>query len=488
MDYIGISIGLVAGVIITWFLRKFMVERDLVRRSLLEEATRSLTKAETELRVLQTNLSESRLLLDQLRTEKEIHAKDLAIATTALHAVEAQFQATTKQLEAALVELQTLREEVHLRRSENDVLREKNETIKREIEGLGEKYAGQFKILANEILEDKSKRFTEENQKNIRLILDPLNTDLKEFRKKVEETYEKENKQRFSLEERIRELVQLNNKISEDANNLTNALKGNRKMQGDWGEMILETILQQSGLTEGREYTKQTTLRDASGEVMKNEEGGAMRPDFIIWYPDKRQLIIDSKVSLNAYERFSSAETETLQKQALEQHLHAIYQHIDTLSKKQYHALAGAADFVMMFVPIEPAYLLAMQADQSLWNYAFRKRIILISPTNLIAAIKLIAEVWKKDEAGKNAALIAERGKKLYEKFVGFVESLEGIGDGLQKAQDNYQTAMNRLQTGRDNLILQSEKLRRLGIDTQKSLPGKFTDETDLTENNPLTD
>ena len=353
------------------------------------------------------------------------------------------------------------------------------EQRKKEIEDLGEKYTAQFKNLANEILEDKSKRFTEENQKNIRLILDPLGIDLKEFKKKVEETYEKENKQRFSLEEKIKDLVSLNKQISEEANNLTKALKGQRKTQGDWGEMILENILQQSGLSEGREYVKQEFLRDEAGNTLFNDENQKMQPDFVIKYPDKREIIIDSKVSLSAYERYSSSDDELEQKAAIEAHLQAVTKHIDELYRRNYQQFSKSLDFVMMFIPIEPAYMLAMQKDLDLWNYAYRKKVLLISPTNLIAAVKLLAELWKKDEQNKNAIAIADRGAQLYDKFVGFVENLQAIGDSIGRSQKSYDEAMKQLKDGSGNLIGQAEKLRKLGVQGKKTLPGVILNDAD---------
>jgi DNA recombination protein RmuC len=292
------------------------------------------------------------------------------------------------------------------------------------------------------------------------------------LKRKVEETYEKENKQRFSLEEKIKDLVVLNQKISEEANNLTKALKGQRKTQGDWGEMILENILQESGLTEGREYFRQEFIKDEAGNTIMNDDGKKMQPDFILQYPDKRKVIIDSKVSLSAYERYNSSEEDMEQKVALQNHIAAIYNHVDELNKRNYSQFVKGLDFVMMFVPIEPAYLLAIQKDADLWNYAYKKRVILISPTNLIAAIKLISEIWKKEEQNKNAVAIAERGAAMYDKFVGFVENLVDIGDHIGRSQKSYEDAMKQLKDGSGNLIGQAEKLRKLGVQGKKVLPG----------------
>ena len=471
--------GLAIGAILAWFIRKLVAEKNMVGRTDLEDKRNQLTQAESKLTFLQEKLND----LQQLVTNTELDLKRAVEEKEKNNLLLASSQTSLEKLEKDYTELKTIQENnlsqtnelkdyILKIRSENEVLKEKNNTIKKEIEEIGEKYTSQFKNLANEILEDKSKRFTEENQKNIKLILEPLNNDIKDFKRKVEETYEKENKQRFSLEEKIKDLVVLNQKISEEANNLTKALKGQRKTQGDWGEMILENILQESGLTEGREYFRQEFIKDEAGNTIMNDDGKKMQPDFILQYPDKRKVIIDSKVSLSAYERYNSSEEDMEQKVALQNHIAAIYNHVDELNKRNYSQFVKGLDFVMMFVPIEPAYLLAIQKDADLWNYAYKKRVILISPTNLIAAIKLISEIWKKEEQNKNAVAIAERGAAMYDKFVGFVENLVDVGDHIGRSQKSYEDAMKQLKDGSGNLIGQAEKLRKLGVQGKKVLPG----------------
>ncbi len=472
-------IGVVAGALVAWIIRKLLVEKNMVARDAYAKLENELMQvvaaqkfAQEKIADQQKTISANETVVKQLSDEKEHLQINLSSVKTTLDKLDIDYTEVKSKFELLNNQNNELKEYILKVRSENDVLKEKNNTIKKEIEDLGEKYTAQFKNLANEILEDKSKRFTEENQKNIRLILDPLGIDLKEFKKKVEETYEKENKQRFSLEEKIKDLVSLNKQISEEANNLTKALKGQRKTQGDWGEMILENILQQSGLSEGREYVKQEFLRDEAGNTLFNDENQKMQPDFVIKYPDKREIIIDSKVSLSAYERYSSSDDELEQKAAIEAHLNAVTKHIDELYRRNYQQFSKSLDFVMMFIPIEPAYMLAMQKDLDLWNYAYRKKVLLISPTNLIAAVKLLAELWKKDEQNKNAIAIADRGAQLYDKFVGFVENLQAIGDSIGRSQKSYDEAMKQLKEGSGNLIGQAEKLRRLGVQGKKSLPG----------------
>jgi len=472
-------IGVVAGALVAWIIRKLLVEKNMVARDAYAKLENELMQvvaaqkfAQEKIADQQKTINANETVVKQLSDEKEHLQINLSSVKTTLDKLDIDYTEVKSKFELLNNQNTELKEYILKVRGENDVLKEKNNTIKKEIEDLGEKYTAQFKNLANEILEDKSKRFTEENQKNIRLILDPLGIDLKEFKKKVEETYEKENKQRFSLEEKIKDLVSLNKQISEEANNLTKALKGQRKTQGDWGEMILENILQQSGLSEGREYVKQEFLRDEAGNTLFNDENQKMQPDFVIKYPDKREIIIDSKVSLSAYERYSSSDDEVEQKAAIEAHLNAVNKHIDELYRRNYQQFSKSLDFVMMFIPIEPAYMLAMQKDLDLWNYAYRKKVLLISPTNLIAAVKLLAELWKKDEQNKNALAIADRGAQLYDKFVGFVENLQSIGDSIGRSQKSYDEAMKQLKEGSGNLIGQAEKLRRLGVQGKKTLPG----------------
>ncbi|MDR2951343.1 MAG: DNA recombination protein RmuC [Prevotella sp.] len=328
-----------------------------------------------------------------------------------------------------------------------------------------------FQILANQILEEKTLRFTDINKSNIEAILKPLNEKLVEFKAKVEETYDKESKQRFSLEERIKDLVALNNQISEDANNLTKALKGNSKIQGNWGEMILESILEKSGLKKGEEYFTQDFLTDINGKRILNDENKYMQPDVIIVYPGGRKIIIDSKVSLSAYVRYVESETDEQKIVAEKEHIISVKQHIDELSAKSYQDYIESLDFVMMFIPNEPAYILAMQLDSTLWDYAYRKRILLISPTNLIASLKVVADLWKREYQSRNALEIAKRGAALYDKFAGFVETLQDVGKNIDRSQKAYEKAFSQLKDGNGNLIRQAEMLKELGIKAQKDLP-----------------
>jgi DNA recombination protein RmuC len=278
----------------------------------------------------------------------------------------------------------------------------------------------------------------------------------------VEETYDKESKQRFSLEEKVKDLIEQTNKVSAEANNLATALKGKPQKRGNWGEMILERILESSGLTKDREYFIQ--------QSMKDEEGNILRPDVRINLPDERVVIVDSKVSLVAYDKLVGTENVDEQKIFLAEHLKSTYDHIDQLSSKKYDDLDTSLDFTMMFVPVEPAYLAAVQGDSDLWAYAYAKRILLVSPTNLIACLKLISDLWKREWQNKNAMEIVKKGEALYEKFVGFTKTFEEIGNSIKTSQEKYDKALGQLKDGRGNLVNQAIQLKNLGLKSDKKV------------------
>ena len=356
--------------------------------------------------------------------------------------------------------------------AENKSLVENQAVQAASLEKLNEKFNLEFENIANKIFESKTQKFTDLNRSNLKEILDPLGQNIDAFKKQVDDVYNNESKQRFSLGERVKELSSLNELLRAEAKNLTNALKGESKTQGRWGEMILESILEKSGLVKGREYFMEHELLDAKGVAMKSDaEGKKMRPDAVIKYPDNRTVIIDSKMSLNAFSRLIASDDVDEQKKELDAHIAAIKTHIIALSSKGYDDYDASLDFVLMFVPSEPAYIAAMQGDSNLWNFAYDKRILLLSPTNLITSLKLIVDLWKREYQNQNAKDIAERGAKMYDKFVGFVEKLQDVGDHLNKAQSKYHEAYKQLDTGNDNLVLQASKLKALGLKTKKDLP-----------------
>ncbi len=351
--------------------------------------------------------------------------------------------------------------------------------LKSSITSMGDTYKAEFKNVANELLDLKSKTLEETSNKNIKTLLDPLNKDLKDFKEKVDKVYQDEARERHSLENQVKMLVQTSTQVSQQAENLTNALKGNVKQQGNWGEMILSSILENSGLTENREYFLQEFIRDKSGEIIKDENGNGLQPDVTIHYPDERKVIVDSKVSLVAWEKYMSETDVTAQKQSLDNHIRSLKLHIDGLSKKNYPKYAKALDHVILFVPIEPAFLEAVKQDTGLWKYAYDKKVLIVGPTNLLLVLKIVADIWQIEKQSKNAIEIAEKAGELYDKLFGFVESMEDVGQGLKKANQNYEKAMGQLTTGKGNAIKKAEELKALGADTKKQFPDRLIDNTD---------
>ena len=320
----------------------------------------------------------------------------------------------------------------------------------------------EFKTLASDILEDKSRRFTVSNRDSIGEILKPLNEKIQLFEKKVEETYQRESNERFSLTSEIRRLQELNARISEDAINLTNALKGENKTQGTWGEVILESILERSGLVKGREYDVQVSLKD--------DGGSRLQPDVIVRLPDNKHVIIDSKVSLKSYEAYCSEDDETRREENLRQHLQSLRQHIKSLNLKEYQNLAGinSLDFVFLFMPIEAAFSVALQHDPELFSVAFEKNIVLVGPSTLLATLRTIQNIWRHEYQNRNAIEIASSAGKLYDKFVAFAADLEEIGSRIDATQKSYDKAHNKLTSGRGNLVSRIENLKKLGARATK--------------------
>jgi DNA recombination protein RmuC len=367
-------------------------------------------------------------------------------------------QEKTKQenvvLQAKVSELETRLED---EREKLALLQEAREQLKME-----------FQNVANKIFEDKSQKFTEQNRENIEGVLKPMREQLLDFKKKVEDVYDKESKDRVSLLNEIIHLKTLNERISEDAVNLTNALKGQSKTRGSWGEMILERVLEESGLQKGREYEVQT--------MYASEEGQRRHPDVIVHLPEGKDIVIDSKVSLTAYEKYCTAGTEETRDKRLKEHIISIRTHIKSLSEKRYEELEGirTLDFVLMFLPIEGAFWTAIESEQGLFNEAFDKNIMLVSPSTLLATLRIINNIWRYEDQNKNALIIAKKAGDLYDKFVGFIEALDDVGQKIDKARESYQTARNRLTDGRGNLIKRSEELRQLGVKAQKELPAEL--------------
>lgn len=355
-----------------------------------------------------------------------------------------------------------------------ETLTEQAQRDKEELEKIQASFRIEFRNLANEILEEKSNQFKATNKEAMDTILKPFRDSIGEFKERVERIYADENQQRGALKNEIKNLQELNRKITEETNNLTNALKGNSKVQGDWGEMILETILESSNLEKGIHYTTQESIRNADGEQQ--------RPDVILRLPDNKRVIIDSKVSLTAYVNYCECEGAEERKKLMCDHARSVRKHVDELGSKRYQELVESPDFVIMFVPNEPAFLAALQNDSAIWNDAYRKKVIISSPTNLFALLKIVDDLWKRDDQSRNALAIAEEGAKLYDKFVGFVETLESVGRGIGAASASYEKAVKQLSEGPGNLVGRTEKLRKLGVKASKSLPPKMVAASRLSE------
>jgi DNA recombination protein RmuC len=330
-----------------------------------------------------------------------------------------------------------------------------------------EQLATRFKMLATEILEDKAKRFTEQNQTNLNELLGPLKLKITEFQGKVEEVYVQEGKDRSALAEQVKSLMTLNHQLSTDAHNLTRALKGQAKAQGSWGELILERVLEASGLRKGHEYDVQES------HTRDDEAQSRAQPDVVIHLPEERHLVVDAKASLKAYEEHVNAETEVEREAAAKRHVESVRAHIKNLSEKNYQQLYGlkSLDFVLMFVPVEPAFMLAISHDSNVWHEAWKKNVLLVSPSTLLFVVRTVAHLWRQEQQNRNAHEIAKRGADLYDKLVGFVDDLESVGTRLKQAQSAYDDAFGKLKSGRGSVIRRAQHLIELGVKPSKTLP-----------------
>jgi DNA recombination protein RmuC len=402
-----------------------------------------------------------------------------------IHELEKERTVLDDRLRSRINEIERLNEEVHNLRTDRDHLsnrlsraeveyknlQEKLDTQKREMEKLQEKFTLEFENVANRILRHNSQEFTDLNKKNIGDLLNPLKEKIGDFEKKVQETYVSGMKDRTELKTQLQQLKELNQQISEEASHLTKALKADTKKMGNWGEFILDRVLEQSGLVKGQEYVTQHTDR--------NEDGSIIRPDVIVKLPDNKHLIIDSKVSLLAYDGYVNEDEEDQKVKFLKSHIDSIKAHVKGLAEKNYASASrlDSPDFVLLFMPLESAFSLAMQNDPDLFNYAWERKIVIISPTTLLATLKTVASIWKHEKQTQNAMEIARQGGNLYDKFVSFLEDMSRIGEQINRLQATYIEAEKKLSTGKGNLVRRAEQLRVLGVKADKSLPPKYENE-----------
>jgi len=470
MQALFVGIAIVAGLILGFLIRSASARREStlleqrIRESLdaLNALQRQLSQAQAESNSragFESLAAERSSTLVQLNTEIAKLRADLDHRATS----ETNLHARISQLEAELGnERKNLGEKIEL------------------LESAKKSLSDQFHTLATDILESKSKTFSEGSQKELGNLLSPLRTQIEEFRKKVEEAQSDSKTGVTKLETLIGSLGTLNEQLTEEARNLTTALRGSAKTQGDWGEFILRDLLDKAGLREGEQYAFQQSFSGVENEI--NDRTRSVRTDVIVFLPGGRNLVIDSKVSLTAYTDCVGASDDDARKSALKAHLTSMRGHISGLGKAGYHKLPGieAPDFVVMFVPVEPAFLMALQADGELWAEAYKQGILLVGPTTLLYVIRIVNVLWQQERQARNVREVMERGTELYEKFVGFVTDMEVIGDNLRKTDQSYTNAMKKLADGRGNLIRQVELLKKLGLRTNKSIPRALLDRADV--------
>ena len=468
-----------------YLLIEFIV---LVVIFIIYHRSRLSTVVEIESKELEHKIDMLESKLDQLARDKQELSRELQQSKEkieelldikgALEKKNARLEGRVENLQKVESENEELNKKLDNLRSDKEQLEKKVSTLTTQVEeqkknakekletleNAREKLKEEFENLANKIFEKKNKK----SKENLSEIMTPLREQIKDFKKKVEDVYDKESKDRSKLFNEIKNLRDINSQIGEDAKNLTKALKGSSKVQGDWGEVVLERLLEYSGLKKGEMFETQKTYRDATGKIYK--------PDVVLHLPDERDIVIDSKVSLKAYEEYYNAEDDNKRQTALNKHIKSVCKHIDELSQKNYYNLEGmnSLDYVIMFVPVEGAYITAVQHSQDLIQNAMKDNVMLVGPSTLLATLKTIEKFWRFKQQRENVLEIAKRGGALHDKFVNFVESLEDIGKNINKAQDSYNLARKRLDKGRGNLIRQVDMLRELGAEAQKELPDKL--------------
>lgn len=433
---------------------------------------------ENELQVLQVNFQHAQARLTETSTAfeqiKSQYNQLLAQAGEDKGRIEKSIEIFNQQkteLEKYKTENQQLLTRLSTATEQLKNLEQKLQETKAETQELQKKFMVEFENMANKILDEKTQKFTLHNKEQMGLLITPFQERIREFEKKVEETYVKGTQENSALMEQVKQLADLNVQMRNEAQNLTTALKGDKKQQGNWGELILEKVLERSGLNNGQEYEVQySTL---------GNDGSRLQPDVVIKLPDNKHVIIDAKVSLNAYTEWVNETDETLRAAHLKAHLANIKNHIKSLNDKSYHSARdlNSPEFVLLFIPIESSFSTIIQHDNDIWNYAWERKIVLVSPSTLLATLRTIASVWKQEKQNANSQEIARQAGDLYDKFVGFLEDMVKIETNLDQTQRAYAAAMNKLKEGNGNLIRRTEKLKELGVKSEKTIPPKFVDQ-----------
>lgn len=469
-NIVFLVIGMGAGVAIG-----FLMARSKQHNGAVNTNNHSL---ETEYQALKINFDHAQNRLQELNTQLEQTKADYQQMLTQSSGDRARLEKSIEIFNQQKVNLDKLTAENNQLLAQNskysadlENLSKKLQETRAETQELQKKFMTEFENMANKILEEKTQKFTLHNKEQLGQLITPFQERIREFEKKVEETYVKGTKENSALMEQVKYLAELNQQIRNDAQNLTSALKGDKKQQGNWGELILEKVLERSGLTNGQEYEVQYSA--------SNNEGSRIQPDVVIKLPDNKHVIIDSKVSLNAYTEWVNETDDALKATHLKTHLTSIRNHIKSLSEKSYHSSRefNSPEFVLLFIPIESSFSTIIQHDNDIWNYAWERKIVLVSPSTLLATLRTIASVWKQEKQNANAQEIARQAGDLYDKFVGFLEDMAKIETNLEQTQRAYAGAMNKLKDGTGNLIRRTENLKKLGIKSEKNIPTKFLDQ-----------
>ncbi|NVD08085.1 DNA recombination protein RmuC [Vibrio sp. JPW-9-11-11] len=483
----GVSGALISGVAVGWWVKqKMRFDQQRLEQQLI--AHQQLT--DNQINQLQTQLTQAQQELDELDSERDKAAYELKQSHGKLMAVLEKlryFDAVKQERQQYADDLNRVREqkaqleaELREQQARHDEESKANQDKLQLLEQAEERLKQQFEHLANQLFEAKTAKVDQQNRQSLDGLLSPLREQLEGFKKQVNDSFNQEAKERHTLVHELKNLQRLNEQMTKEALNLTQALKGDNKQQGNWGEVVLARVLAESGLREGHEYQTQVSLQ--------NEAGKRYQPDVIVHLPQDKQVVIDSKMALVAYERYFNAETDSARDKALSDHLLALRAHIKGLSQKDYHQLKGiqSLDYVLMFIPVEPAFQVAIQADPSLVKDAMEQNIILVSPTTLLVALRTIDNLWRNDRQNQNAQIIAERASKLYDKLRLFVDDMESLGGALDRANQNYQGAMNKLASGRGNVIRQAESFKQLGVEVKKPISSslvQLAQQEQLTEN-----